>query len=253
MIAINAATLFREIEEKIPLSLALENDRVGYTGTKKPGEIEVERILVMMDYISPGPEETVYGDYDLLILHHPPQTKPEIPAYVIHSNWDILTGGACDALADRLKIDTTGFLDLERGLGRTGTFAGEQVLLPEFCGFVKERLGLDHIRVVNFNEERETGKICLVPGFGLNPAYIKLAIRRGADTYISGDLTHPGAILARNSGLVLIDASHHATEVPGLYRLRDLISGIGVETDIADTGIPWNNYSGCGPGEIPGE
>jgi len=193
-----------------------------------------------MDYISPGKgNEIDYEKYDLLILHHPPVVKPVIPSYVIHSNWDIILGGACDALADSLNIEVHDVFDSKLKLGRIGTLKDRSVRLPDFCEFVKERLGLNTIRVVNFDENVEIDKICIISGFGLNPKYIEMAHEKGANVFLSGDLTHPGAIIAKNSGLVLIDASHHATEMPGLHRLRDLISEIGVDTEIIDTKIPW--------------
>lgn len=251
MVPINAASLFREIEKKVPLSLALEGDPVGYTGTRDAEKLEVERILVMMDYISPGSgDETDYDGYDLLILHHPPLTEPDIPAYVIHSNWDIIEGGASDALAEWLDIKTDEIFDRKTGIGRIGTLKEGPLKLPEFCDLVMERLGLNEIRTVNLDKDIETDKICLVPGFGLNPGYIQLAHEKGAGIYLSGDLTHRGAVTAKNSGLVLIDASHHNTEIPGLYRLWELISEIGIETEITDTGTPWKNYIHVPEGKI---
>ena len=242
---IKASILFRKIEKEIPLSLAFKYDTIGYIGTEPAKELEVEKILVMMDYISPGTgNEIDYEKYDLLILHHPPVVKPVIPSYVIHSNWDIISGGACDALADRLNIEVLDIFDMKTQIGRIGTLKETSVKLPDFCEFVKERLGQDKIRVVNFDENVEIGKICIISGFGLTPKYIEMAHEAGADVFLSGDLTHPGAILAKNSGLVLIDASHHATEMPGLYRLQELISGLGVDTEILDTKIPWDYYTG---------
>jgi Uncharacterized conserved protein len=180
-----------------------------------------------------------YRGYDLLILHHPPATPPAIPAYVIHTNWDLLPGGACDALADALCIDTGGVLDEETGLGRTGTHHRGPVSLLQFVWDVMGALRVPEIRVVNFQKDRMIEQVALVSGFGLNPALIRTAHERGADLYLSGDLTHAGAMLAKELGIVLVDATHHATEVPGLYRLGELLSGIGPAIHVRDTGIPW--------------
>lgn len=245
MITIKARLLFRKIERQIPLSRAFPYDTVGYIGTKSIEDLEVNKILIMMDYIpSPKDNKINYENYDLLVLHHPPLVKPEIPSYVIHSNWDIVSGGACDALADFLNIEVHDAFDKKTGLGRIGTLKGGPVLLPEFCRSVKEKLRLDTIRVVNYSDDTRIDKICVIPGFGLSPKYIEMAHEKGADLYLSGDLTHPGAILAKNSGLVLIDATHHATEIPGLYRLRELISEFVDDTGIIDTKIPWEYYTG---------
>jgi len=77
----------------------------------------------------------------------------------------------------------------------------------------------------------------------LNPHYIELASEKGVDLLLSGDLTHPGSILARQLGITLVDATHQATEVPGLTRLCQLIGKIGIKTDYLDTGKPWEQIN----------
>lgn len=42
--------------------------------------------------------------------------------------------------------------------------------------------------------------------------------------------------------MTLIDAGHHATEMPGLLRLRDMIEDLGLMVDLIDTGTPWTEY-----------
>lgn len=42
--------------------------------------------------------------------------------------------------------------------------------------------------------------------------------------------------------LTLIDAGHHATEMPGLIRLREVIEDFGVRAELWDTGTPWSEY-----------
>ena len=110
--------LLRDLEEKVPLDIALEGDLVGYIGPGSPDSFDVGRVLVVMDYL-PGVEGACRA-YDLLVLHHPPPVSPGVPAYVMHSNWDIVDGGAADALARCLGITVDSVLDQETGLGRVG-------------------------------------------------------------------------------------------------------------------------------------
>ena len=196
-----------------------------------------------MDYPPEAGSDPEYRAYDLLVLHHPPVTEPEIPAYVIHSNWDRLTGGACDALADCLAIDTEGVLDEKTGLGRIGTVRNGPVPLVRFAWDVLGKLKTQDIRIVNFRQDRMIERVALVSGFGLNTGLIRTAHDRGAELFLSGDLTHSGAILAEHLGLVLVDAPHHATEIPGLYHLGKFLSGIGPAVHVRDTGIPWRMFS----------
>ncbi|ADL59109.1 MULTISPECIES: Nif3-like dinuclear metal center hexameric protein [Methanothermobacter] len=217
------------MESLAPPEIALQGDRIGYHGP----EIEVESVLVLMDYLDDVPVD----GYDLLVLHHPPQVEPPIPYYVAHSNWDVADGGACDALADALGLDVESFLDPETGLGRIcrGDITLEE-LMERTCDL---RPGT--VRVVNPREYLD--RVAVVSGFGLSDRdLIKRAFSEGAYVYLSGDLTHASAVLARNLNMTLIDAGHHATEMPGLLRLCDMIEGLGLVVDITDTGTPWTEY-----------
>ena len=77
-----ASELFRKIEKKIPLEIALKGDKVGFIGPGNPDEVNIENILILMDYVVPDEvhycqkskkiDEINYYDFDLLITHHPP-------------------------------------------------------------------------------------------------------------------------------------------------------------------------------------
>lgn len=226
------------------MNLSLSGDPVGFTGPGDPDLLKVEKVLVLMDYLPPAGQEAVSrSDADLVILHHPPIREPEVPCYVIHSNWDIAKGGACDALAECLDIRTDGILDEESGLGRVGTIRNGPVPLVRFAREVMAKLHVPDLRIVNYRQDMLIGRVGLVSGFGLTPGLVRTAHERGVDLYLSGDLTHKGAILARNLGMVLMDAPHHATELPGLYRLGGLLGELGVSVHVQDTGVPWKEFS----------
>lgn len=235
-----AERFFAMMDAEVPLNLALAGDRVGFLGPGDPETLDVENVLVMMDYFSGRDRHALDGgDYDLLVLHHPPLQEPDIPAYVAHSNWDLVHGGACDALADSLALEVEGVLDAGTGLGRVGTIRSGPVSLGRYARMVMETLGVEHLRIVNYDEERMIERVGVVSGFGLRPDLIEIAADQGVDLYVSGDLTHQGAIRAKNMGLALIDATHHATEVPGLYRLGECVARMGLKVHVLDTGIPW--------------
>lgn len=224
---------------------SLAGDRAGFTGPGDPERIEVRNILVMMDYLPPAPGDAFLHDWDLVVLHHPPVVNPSVPCYVIHSSWDIIEGGACDALADCLGVLPDGVLDESTGLGRVGKVRSGPVPLARFIREALVGLRLDDIRIVNFQPDRMVEKVGLISGFGLEPRFIRKAYDRGVDLYLSGDLTHRGALLAKTLGLALADAPHHATEVPGLYRLAELLRATGVEVTVQDRGVPWKTIHRC--------
>ena len=85
------------------------------------------------------------------------------------------------------------------------------------------------------DDEETVEEIGIISGFGLkNPDYIKLAHEKNLNILISGDLTQETAILARNLGIILIDLGHHESEVPGLYRLAELLNEIDIKTETID-------------------
>ncbi len=231
------ADLITQLESRVPPGCSLPGDGPQFFESAADLTKEIDRVLVLMDYY---PGLTLPEPADLLVVHHPPKTLPPVPVYVLHSGWDIVSGGAADALADLFGLTNRTILDKITRMGRIGTLPDGPVSLETFAACAADLLGLSSLRtagVVCDNPTVET--IAVVSGFGLNSSLIRTASDRGADVYLSGDLTHPGAILAHTLRLPVLDATHHATELPGLYRLRDLIISCGVFAEVYDTGIPW--------------
>jgi dinuclear metal center YbgI/SA1388 family protein len=230
-----ASELFQTIEKEVPLELALGDDPVGFIGPVHPEKIEVENVSVLLDFI-PGKE---IPETDLLVCHHPPLFPPHFPTYIIHSNWGIVQGGANDALAESLQLDVEGTLESETGIGR---ICSVDCTIDDFLEIVSTALPVDHLRVVK-GKQCELKKIAIISGFGLNPHYIKLASEMGSDLLLSGDLTHPGSVLAQKLGINLVDATHQATEFPGLMKLVWLLNELGGNAHIEHTKKPWETYS----------
>lgn len=238
-----ALNLFKEIESKIPLDLALNTDTVGFINSDlNPDDIDVNNVLLMMDYLSPeilAQYGIDYNDYDLLITHHPPNCEVVIPNYVIHSNWDIIEGGVGDALADTLSMIKLDVFDEKTNIGYICKPVNGSISMDSLENLVKSRLDIDYIKVIHNPGKDMIENVAIVPGFGLNPKFIKLASDKNVDVFISGDLTQPGAILAKNLGLNVIDVTHHVAELPGLYRLADLLRESDILVKVLNTQIPW--------------
>ena len=227
-----ASELFNAINKIAPPYLALKNDRIGYLGPGNPEEMEIDKVQVRMD-ILPWEDPS---NSDLVVCHHTPLFEPDFPVYVVHSNWDIVNGGANDALAECLNLWVLDVLDEKTGIGR---ICSTVTTIEKFIKNISRAIPTDHIKIVG-NQKKIIKKIAVVSGFGLNNLeYINLAYKKGADVYISGDLTHQSAILAEKLGLCVIDATHHATEIPGLIKLCDFISKLGVKTEFVDAEVPW--------------
>ncbi|WP_407380687.1 Nif3-like dinuclear metal center hexameric protein [Methanobrevibacter sp.] len=215
------------INEKIPQSLALSYDKVGFKGDYDLNQ-DIKSVKIYMDLL---PRYDADCENTLIITHHSPLFVPKTPTYVIHSNWDIMDGGANDALAETLKLEVVGYFDDSTKIGRVcrsnQTFAVlKRNILDNFT----------HVRIVNkLGDDEFIENVGIVSGFGLkNPYYTELARDKNLDILISGDLTQECAILAKNLGVTLIDLNHHESEVPGLHALGDVLSELDVDIEIID-------------------
>ena len=215
------------IDEKIPEDLALDFDNVGLMGDYDLNS-DIKSVKILMDLQR---EDDDLHENTLIITHHPPLFEPETPTYTIHSNWDIIDGGANDALAEILNLNVTDYFDKSTKIGR---MCESDYNFKELKNIILDNFSNVHI-VNNLNDSREIKKIGIISGFGLkNPDYIRLADDNDMDLLVSGDLTQETAILAKNLGLTLIDLGHHESEVPGLYRLAELLEELDIECEVID-------------------
>lgn len=215
------------LDEKVPESLALDFDNVGLMG-KYDLNLDISLIKIFMDLCK---EDDKFDENTLIITHHPPLFSPKTPTYTIHSNWDIIDGGANDALAETLKLDVVDCFDDETNIGR---------ICESNHNFkqLKDNIldNFENVRMVNnLDDDKKIEKIGIISGFGLkNPEYIKMAKDKRLDMLISGDITQETAILAKNLEITLIDLGHHESEVPGLYKLAKLLNELNINTEVID-------------------
>lgn len=213
------------LDNEIPQELALSSDNIGLMGNYDLNQ-KITSIKIFMDLY---PQDDIYPSQTLIITHHPPLFCPKTPTFTIHSNWDIIEGGANEALADTLNLKVIESFDKSTNIGR-------------ICEANLSYKELKEIILTNFNEfniankpdeNKIIRKVAIISGFGLKkPNYIKLAKKSNLDMIISGDMTQETAILAINLNLTLIDLGHHSSEIPGLYYLKNLIGKLDIECEI---------------------
>ena len=213
------------LDEKIPPETALDFDEVGF---KKDYDLnqEISSIKIYMDLLA---DDDTNPSNTLIITHHPPLFIPETPTYTIHSNWDIVDGGANEALAETLNLKVNDYFDTATKIGRicNSAYNYSQLIDVIYDNFKNPRF-------VNKSRDK-INRIAVISGFGLkNPEYVRLAKDKNIDVLISGDLTQETAILAKNLNISLIDLGHHESEVPGLYKLKEVIEEINIDCEVID-------------------
>lgn len=223
----NLKNIINFLNEKIPENLALDFDNVGLVGNWDLNQ-NITSIKVFMDIT---PEDDNNDKNILIITHHPPLFIPKTPTYTIHSNWDIIDGGANEALANTLKLEVIDYFDKKTKIGR---ICKSDYTFNELKNIILKNF--KNPRIVNdLDDTAEIKKVGIISGFGLKkPEYIKLAKEKNLDILISGDLTQETAIIAKNIGITLIDLYHHESEIPGLYELSNILSELNIKIEVID-------------------
>ena len=232
------------LEELMPSNLAEDWDNVGLMVGRK-GKT-VKRILLALDLSKEVVEQAIAQKIDMIITHHPAIFKKlkrvvdndwqqdllltlmenGIAVYSAHTNLDCVSTGVNDVLAKLLKLDDADILDDSNGLGRIGCV--EQMTLTDYAQFVKTALKADYVIVGDAGKQVHKVAVCGGAGSDL----IDLALAKGADTLVTGDVKYHSAQQAVFSGLNIIDAGHQPTELPVLDKLADRLSMRLVERDM---------------------
>lgn len=81
--------------------------------------------------------------------------------------------------------------------------------------------------------DREVLKVAWCTGGA--PGYVEKAAQEGVDLYLTGELSEPAVHVARETGVVLMGAGHHATERGGPLALGQWVaSHFGIEVEFHD-------------------
>ena len=219
------------LEKIAPRCLAEKWDNVGLLAGRE--DKEINKILLALDPTSEVVEEAVNGGVDLLITHHPlifsgmksVTTKDiigkrvfkliykDICYYAMHTNFDVM--GMADAVADQLELEKCQVLDVtfqdeisKEGIGRIGELS-RTMSLEECAKYVKEKCKLTSVRVFGA-PDKLIDTVALIPGSGKD--YVDLAIEKGAQVVVTGDIGHHNGLDAVEKGIAVIDAGHYGLE-----------------------------------------
>lgn len=216
------------IEETYPKHAALVWDNVGLLAGRN--EKEVKKVYVALDATDEVIEQAMAEHADMLITHHPLIFSPmksitdeqfigkrlltllqhDISYYAMHTNYDVL--GMADLAAQRIGLQDAEVLEVtnetnQEGIGRVGII--NPCRLEECCELVKEKFGLQTVSLFG-DKGRQVKRIAITPGSG--KSMIDLAIQKGAEVLITGDIPHHDGIDAMAQGLAIIDAGHYGLE-----------------------------------------
>lgn len=219
----------RIIEETYPKHAALDWDNVGLLVGRT--EKEVKKIYIALDATDESIEAAVSCGADMLLTHHPMIFSPmkkitdehfigsrvvkllqhDISYYAMHTNYDVLgmaeLSGKMMGMQNEVALEVTNE-EQKQGVGRVGDLQKEMTL-KECCEFVKDTFGVSAVRLFG-EKDKMIRKAAICPGSGKHMA--GLALQKGAEVLITGDIDHHEGIDAVAQGLAIIDAGHYGLE-----------------------------------------
>lgn len=221
--------IMKLIERTYPKNAALEWDNVGLLVGRT--DKEVRKIYVALDADDEVISDAIAKNVDMLITHHPLIFEPlktitdesfienrvvkllqhDISYYAMHTNYDVL--GMAELSTDILGLRDAEALELTNaetgeGIGRVG-FLAEGMTLQSCCELVKEKFHLDKVKVFG-HMNTIVKRVAISPGSGKHMS--GLALEKGAEVFVTGDIDHHEGIDAVAQGLAIIDAGHYGLE-----------------------------------------
>lgn len=160
----------------------------------------------------------------------------QIGVYSAHTNFDQVTDGTADVLAQLLELqDTHPVEPTQNGLGYGRVGHLHPVLtLQQLLDKIQSTLQPPDLLVSpTANHQQRIEQVAVLGGSGAS--YIAAVSQTGAQVYLTSDCKFHQFQESRDRNLILIDAGHYATERPACARLVDKLTAMGAEwTQLSD-------------------
>ena len=161
-------------------------------------------------------------------------TKYPISIFVSNSSFIAAEGGVSETIAKALYLNLEKTFEIKNYKGvkvpigricspKCYLKKDQKMTLDSLLKRIKTNLELTHVLYVG-NLNTTINKICIVGGDTPNIKYLKKALNLRCDCYITAKISYTDAIFGRDSGLILIEASHYKIEILALKKLSNILS-----------------------------
>ena len=142
-----------------------------------------------------------------------------------------------DLAAEMLGLANTEVLE-ETGIGRVGKLPAEMTV-RQLCELVKERFGLESVKLFG-SPQQSVSRVAISPGSGKHMS--ELALAKGAQVFITGDIDHHEGLDAVEQGMAIVDAGHYGLEHIFIEDMANYLSEhlAGVEVEKAEICHPYS-------------
>ncbi len=227
------------IEEFAPLSLAEDFDNCGL----KIGDTEAKLtgVLVTVDTNVDVVKEAKSKGCNLIVEHHPSiwgalknidnqvplnkmlieAAKSDIAVYSAHTNVDYTSGGLNDCVAEILGLENVRYISTLSS-ARIGELQ-EPLTLRELAKRIAGILDDDNVMTVG-NLGRTVKTAAVINGGGGHADFLWEAYRAGADIFISGEVKHSVARLAKDLNYAIIQVGHYSSEAYFKKLIKKVVS-----------------------------
>ncbi len=234
---VNVNDIIAFLDSLYPFDMQEKWDNSGYL-VEYPLD-ECSTVLLSLDITNEVVEEAFKKSAELIISHHPVIFEPRkriasndpvykliencIGAVCLHTNLDIANGGTNGVILTKLseklgvKGDPEPFEELggDKGLGWIIEL-DEEISPKKLAEVCKEIFGCEYVRTSKCGKMIKRIAFCS----GSGGSMLKLAMEKGCDALITGDVKHDVWIDANNYGISLLDCGHFHTENIVLWELR---------------------------------
>ncbi|MCQ2479694.1 MAG: Nif3-like dinuclear metal center hexameric protein, partial [Clostridia bacterium] len=208
------------------------------------GEIEVNRVALVLDITSEAVEYASNIGAELIISHHPVIFKPQksfvkgniayeiaskgMSAICAHTCLDCADGGVNDVLCTLLDLQNVEIFPCEESenILRVGILP-EKMTCNMLAAYIKSILG-GTVRFCDTGKIIDSVAVCGGSGCDFKDDVIKA----GIDAFITGDAGHHNFLDCKEAGLALFAAGHYETENPVISALAKKLREQFPDTDI---------------------
>lgn len=154
--------------------------------------------------------------------------RHSIGIYSAHTNFDQVTDGTADILAQMLSLQSVSPIqETQNGLGygRVGDLTNT-MSLASLLNWIDEQLTppqLIHSPHANLDEDIQ--RVAVLGGSGAS--YISAVVKTGAQVYLTSDCKFHQFQESRDKNLTIVDAGHYATERPACKKLVEKLMKMG--------------------------
>lgn len=233
---VNVNDIYDYLDSVYPFGLQESWDNSGLLIESRNGECNT--VLLTLDITQNSAREAADKGAGLVISHHPVIFDPlkkvraytpvneliynDIAAVCMHTNVDIAKSGTNGVILKKLRdnyeivsVEPFETLGADNNLGWIIELKNG-IINREFGEKLREIFGCAYVRMTN--ETLFVKKIAICSGSG--GSMLGLAVEKGCDALLTGDVKHDVWIDSLNQGVTIFDCGHFHTENPVLWEFR---------------------------------